>query len=185
MKIRTAKDFSRKEIYQIALSYSKGTYTYHNFIEEFGSSQNTFYTIINWAIVKGVVPDDVVTAIDALAVWNSSDKVESISKASCVEDVIARGKRCNKLRRLKRLQYTFPKSEAVKLVKEYISSPLSKHEFCKQNYMTTSVFGRTLKKAIIQHWIGIKEVEKLREKAYKFNNKEFVDAVFNSLFLPN
>lgn len=181
MKTRTAKDFSRKEIYEIALGYSKGTYTYHNFIEEFGSSQHTFYTLINWAVVKGIVPNNVVIAIDALAVLNSSDKIGSISRNVCAKDVAARGQRCNRLRRLKRIQYTFPKNEAIQIIKKYAACDLSKEDFCKQNYMTEAVLSRTLKKAIVQKWIGIKMVEQLRQKAYKFHNKERVDNFFNSL----
>lgn len=180
-KIRTARDFSRKEIYEIALNYSKGTYTYRNFIEEFGSSQDTFYTIINWAVVKGIVPNSVVTAIDEVAILNSSEAIDSISKASCVQDIIVRGRRCNKLRRLKRREYTLPKSEAIKIIQKYAACELSKKDFCKQNYMTEAVFGRTLKKAIVQKWISIKMAEQLRQKAYRFNNKEKVDSLFNLL----
>lgn len=181
MKIRTAKDFSRKEIYEIALLYSKGTYSYHDFIDEFGSSQSTFYTLINWAVVKGIVPDKVVVQIEAVAVLNSTDQIGSISKDSRAQDVAARGQKCNRLRRLDRLNYTFPKSEAIEIIKKYIACDLSKDEFCKQNYMTEAVFGRTLKKAVVKKWIGVKMIDQLREKSYKFNDKERVDSFFASL----
>lgn len=182
MKKRTAKDFSRREISLIASAYSTGNYTYHNFIKEYGSTQLTFYAIIDSAITKCIVPDRIVEAIEKIGSTNSFNKVRELSSDEEVASMAAsRCTKANRNRRARRNTYVFPKSEAISLVSKYLASPLPKLEFCKENYMTDRVFDRTLKKAIMEGWVTLSDVESLRKKAYQFNEKGLVDKVFNAM----
>lgn len=178
----TAKDFSREEIYKIAEAYSTGKYTYHNFMKVYGCNKKTFYTIINWAVVKCIVPDEIVRDIEIVSTTNSYNKANNLFSSN--EDTIKfakRGMNCNKLRLLKRNNYIFPKSETISLINDYISSPDSKMKFCKSHYMTTKVFDNSLKEAIVKGWITLATVEKLRTKACMFNKHADVDELFNRL----
>lgn len=178
----TARDFSRKQIYEIAKLYSTGNYSYQDFMKEFGCSHNTFYAIINRAIIESIVSNEVMKAIELVAVFNSTNKLESETKdLELVRGVEYRGKRSAMCRRVKRLSYICPKKEAVLLIKQYINSPKPKVEFCKHFFITTRLFDRTLKHSIIYGWITLKTVELLRQKAYLFNDIAQVDEFFNEL----
>lgn len=178
----TARDFSRSQIYSIAKSYSTGNYSYHDFMKEFGCSQKTFYAIINRAIVESIVSDKMMEAIEVVAIFNSTCKLESETKdLELVQGVAYRGKRSAICRRVKRLSYICPKKEAVLLIKQYINSPEPKIEFCKHFFITPKLFDRTLKHSITHGWITLETVELLRQKAYLFNDTAKVDKLFNEL----
>lgn len=177
----TVKDFSRKQVHDIAKSYSTGKYSYHNFMDEFGCSQNTFYSVINRAIVESVVSDSIMEAIEAVAVGNSACKVDDeTANEQLVISAIHRGKHCNTRRRLKRASYVCTKKEAIFLIEYYLASNEPKAKFCKKFYITTKLFDRTLKHAIIYSWINLPVVNQLRQRAYLFNDPSKVDKLFDT-----
>lgn len=177
----TSKEFTRKEIHRIATAYSTGKYTYYDFLDEHpGCLKSTFYDIISKAVVESIVSDSTMEAIEIMAVANSSNKMEDISK-KFANEVAHRGRKCNAIRRVKRNSYIPPKSTAVKWIDEYLSTQDSKVEFCKSHYMTTKLFDRTLKNAIIKSWIRLDVVERLRQKAYHFYDEQKVNKTFDAL----
>lgn len=178
----TARDFSRKQIYEIARLYSTGKYSYHDFMKEYGCSQKIFYAIINRAIIESIVPNEMMEAIELVAVSNSTCKMESESKdLEFIRGVEYRGKRSAICRRVKRHSYICPKKEAVLLINQYINSPEPKGEFCNHFFITPKLFDHTLKHSIIHGWITLRTVELLRQKAYSFNDMVKVDKLFDAL----
>lgn len=177
----TARDFSRKQVYEIAKAYSSGTYSHHDFTKEYGCSQNTFYSVINRAIIEGIVSDEIMEVIELVAVANSTFRMQDeTSDQQLVANVAHRGKHANMCRRVKRHYYICSKKETCSLITQYISSPEPKAKFCKQFYITQKLFDRTLKHAIIYSWIPLNTVEQLRQKSYLFNDHEKVDQLFDS-----
>lgn len=177
----TAKDFSREQIYDVAKAYSTGKYSYHDFMNEFGCSQNTFYSVINRAIVESVVSDSIMEAIETVAVSNSACKVDDeTSNEQWVVRIIHRGRHCNTRRRLKRAFYVCSKKETIFLIEQYLASAEPKAKFCEKFYITTKLFDRSLKHAIIYSWINLTVVNQLRQRAYLFYDHSKVDKLFDT-----
>lgn len=177
----TAKDFSRGQIHNIAKSYSTGKYSYHDFMNEFGCSQGTFYSVINRAIVESIVSDSIMEAIETVAVANSACKVDDeTANEQLVIGAIYRGKHCNTRRRLKRASYVCSKKETIFLIEQYLASNEPKAKFCEKFYITTKLFDRSLKHAIIYSWINLTVVNQLRKRAYLFYDHSKVDKLFDT-----
>lgn len=181
----TAKDFSRKEIHRIATAYSTGKYTYIDFLDEYpGCSRSTFYDIISKAVVESIVSDATMEAIEVVAVNNSHDRMENISE-QFANDVACRGRKCNSNRRKRRESYIksyIPqKHTAIEWINECIATQGSIIEFCKSHYIPVQLFNRAFKNAIIKYWIRLDVIEQLRQKAYRFYDKQSIDRTFDIL----
>ena len=180
---RTAKDFSRKEIFRIAQAYSTGRYSYIDFYNEYGCSPSTFYKILECAVTKCIVSDEIAEKIGITAVSNSRSKLED----TCPDDsdlprqAANRGRASNKSRFLKRADYVLTRSEAIDAIDDYVSSPDSMEKFCEKYFITPKAFSRTIRTAILSGWIPLKRVENLRQKAYQFNASKPVDRTFDVL----
>lgn len=177
----TSKDFSRKEIHRIATTYSTGKYTYYDFLDEYpGCLKSTFYDIISKSVVESIVSDATMEAIEVVAVNDSYNRMKDISE-ELANDAAYRGRKCNSNRRKRRDSYIPQKHTAIEWINEYLSTQDSKVEFCKSHYMTTKLFDRTLKNAIIKSWIRLDVVERLRQKAYHFYDEQRVNKTFDAL----
>lgn len=180
---RTVKDFSRKEIHGIAMLYSDGLYTYHDFCDQYNASQNTFYSILSRAVVEWIVSDDVADRIKHVSAANSVLKVEVISKnGKKASNAGQRGLQAWDKRFIKREHFQFPKSEAKKIAEDYAESPLPKYDFARESYMPVRLLSQTLKRAIIFNWVSDSLVEALESKALCYNDKEKVTKFFDSLW---
>lgn len=174
----TAADFSRGEIFVIAARYSTGTYNYDEFYNDYMCSENTFYTILRWAVEKCIVSINIIVAMQNVSV-NNSYKKTGISR----QILEARASKVYQSRILKSSIYQLSKEEAIHLVVVYAISPLSKSEYCKKYFCTRSLLDRTITRCIVQCWIADETVETLRQKAYLFNDAEKVDMLFNDLLM--
>ncbi len=181
-KKRTVKDFSRKEIHGIAMVYSDGLYTYHDFCAQYNASQNTFYSILSRAVVEWIVPDDAADRIRHVSAANSVLKVEVLSKnGEKASNAGQRGLRAWDKRFIKREHFQFSKAEAKKIAEDYAKSPLPKYDFARENYMPARLLSQTLKRAIIFNWVPDSLVDDLENKALLYNDKEEVTQFFGSM----
>lgn len=168
MAKRTARDFTRKQIWEIASLYAstESIYSSEYFSHNHEISQNTFYKLIEKAVIEGVVDDRTVANIAAKAAFNSfrkaGEKGENRTK-----------KHYDKLNS-KRKEYILPKEKAVEIVTKYANSNYSKEQFAIKNYITKELFSRTIYKAITENWISDEVVEKLKKKSITRYTEELV-----------
>lgn len=181
-KKRTVKDFSRKEVHGIAMSYSDGLYTYHDFCAQYNASQSTFYSILSRAVVEWIVSEEAAVRIKHVSASNSVLKVEALSKSGGkASDAGQRGLRAWDKRFIKREHFQFPKAEAKKIAEDYAKSPLPKYDFARENYMPVRLLSQTLKRAIIFNWVPDSLVDDLENKALLYNDKEKVTQFFGTM----
>ncbi len=173
---RSASDFFRGEIFIVASRYSTGTYNYEDFYRDYMCSKNTFYTILKWAVEKCIVPLDIVVAMKNTSV-NNSYKKTGISRYVLEEKTF----RTYQSRLNKSTKFELSKEESFLLVVTYSRSSLSKSDFCRRHFCTCALLDRTIINCIIYSWIDDTTVETLRRKAYKFNNADDVDTLFDKL----
>ena len=145
MAKRTARDFTRKQIWEIASLYAstESTYSSEYFSHNYEISQNTFYKLID-------------------SFRKAGEKGENRTK-----------KHYDKLNS-KRKEYILPKEKAVEIVTKYANSNYSKEQFAIKNYITKELFSRTIYKAITENWISDEVVEKLKKKSITRYTEELV-----------
>ena len=176
---KNAADFTRGEIFHIAEAYASGTYKYTDFCEQYSCGKSTFYTILRNAVVKCIVPDYIVNAMENVAISNCFG---SANTQHCSSSIIA--KRISiayENRRIRRAFFNLPKKESIELTVTYAISPLSKKDFCKKYFYARSFLDRTIRNSIIRGWIALETVETLRKKAYLYDDQQSVDETFDNL----
>ena len=183
MKKNVTKIFSRKQISQIATAYSKGSYTYHDFITQYPNcSQHQFYTILHLSVDKAIVSEQIARKIQNVAVVSSLQKVEETCSDPYYIEAIQRRVFNSWERRIKSLQYfCFSKTEAKRLVDAYSNSSLSKKDFCIQNCIAPKLFERTVIEAVILNLVSDKCFDRLYSKALAANDPDKVEHLFSQL----
>lgn len=166
MAKRTAKDFSRSKIGEIATQYAETPESYsHTFFEkEYEISQTTFYTILEKAVIENVVSNETVLEMAGKASSNSSEKAGEPGET--------RSAKHYKYLIQKRKIYMLPKKEAIDLADRYSKSKLRKKEFAEKYYYTTALMDRTIMKCIIDCWIKDETVSLLKNKALQQHKSE-------------
>lgn len=166
MTKNVARKFSRKKIWEIATQYAntKLEYSREFFSQEYCISYNTFYTLLEKAVIEGIVDDETVKKMSEKAGENSARKAG--------EGARKRSENHYNYLILKRKIYMLPKEETHNIVIKYSNSELSKKKFCEDNFITTKLFDRMMCKAIIENWVSDDTVEKLKNKSVENNNNE-------------
>lgn len=183
MKKISVTTFSRKQIFEIANAYSKGNYTYLDFLNEHPDfSQCQFYHILHLAVDKAIVTEQIAQKMKQVAVASSMQKAEeTYSDFHAVEAVRIRVSRSWE-RRINCLKcFCFSKKDAIKIVEQYSQSPLSSKEFCKEYCIEPKLFYDTFIETIILNWISDECFDRLYTKAMKSQNTEQVDHLFYQL----
>lgn len=172
---RTVKDFSRKELHDLAVRYANSDTEFsHSYYEkEFGVSKETFYNALKKAVVENIVDNATVKKMAKKAAYNSFCKAGTGGRK--------RSERYYEHLIQKRKIYMLPKKETVDLTTKYSESALTKEEFCMKNYITTSLFDRTLVKATADCWVSDEVFAALREKSLRKSNKPQVIAFWETL----
>lgn len=183
MKKKTLRQFSRKQIFEIAVAYSTGTYTYHDFLKQYPEcSQHQFYTILHLSVDKAIVSEQIARKIQNVAVISSMQKAEDNNADFHSVEAIRRRVSNSWERRIRVMQcFCFSKNEAKKLVDDYSKSPLPKKEFCSQNCIDPKLFDRTVIEAVILNWVSDKCFDRLYSKALATNNTNSVEHLFMQL----
>lgn len=184
MKKNISETFTRMQIAQVAIAYSNGFYTYHNFVQQYPScSQHNFYTLLHLAVDKQIVSEQVARRIQSVAVAGSTQKAKDSGYDS---DYVTRiGCRIYNSweRRIESARYfSFSRKDAKKLIEHYAESKLSKSEFCKVNCLSVKLFENTLIDSVIYNWISDSCFDQLYEKSIRSgNNPERVEHLFYQL----
>lgn len=164
MTTKTAKDFSRNDIYKIATDYANTSaeYSYQYFCREYEISKGTFYTVLEKAVIENIVDSNTVIAMAKKAKSNSENKA---------------GKRCGNRSQKhyeyliqKRRIYMLGKKESVEWTEKYAQSNLDKLGFCSKNHITRQLLDRTILKATIDNWISDEIFNLLKQKSLKKNS---------------
>ena len=168
MAKRTARDFSRYEIWCIATSYANtNSANYHEELErKYEISSGTFYNLLEKAVVENVVDIETVLKMEEKAKYNSKVKAG-------VAGEIRSEKHYDCLKK-KRKDYMLPKQDAINITKKYAESNLYKKDFCQENHITERLLDRIILKTIIESWITDELVEKLKTKSLRQNSSEAV-----------
>ena len=156
----TAKNMSRELIYRLAVAYVDRYASFDvtdKLCDEYSISKQTFYRVLGKAIVEGIVGDDTALIMAEKAKANTEMKVGKKG--------VARTKRRYFHLMEQRKTYQFPKKEATLWTMKYADSELDKKEFCIRNRITTKLFDRTVRTAIVEDWVLDEVVEKLKSKS--------------------
>lgn len=172
---KQVKDFSRARLYTVAFRYATSEYDFsHSYFErEYEISKSTFYSILQKAVIENIVPDAIVEKMAKKAAYNSFLKAGKPGRQ--------RSENYYRFLRQKRKVYMLPKEKAIDITVRYAESKLAKKEFCKRNYLTQTLFDRTLLKAIVGNWISDDIFEKLRRKSIQKNSKRDVTEFWEKL----
>ncbi len=183
MKKSTAKLFDRKQIFEIAVAYASGSYTYHDFLKQYPNcSQHHFYSILHLSVDKAIVSEKVARKIQNVAITSSMQKAEDSNTDIYSIEAIQRRVYNSWERRIRAMQYfCFSKNEAKKLVDSYSKSALSKKEFCSQNCINTVLFDRTVIESVILNWVSDNCFDRLYSKALAYNSSDRVEHLFSQL----
>lgn len=175
MAKRTARDFSRKEIWMIASLYASTSpeYSSEYFSREYETSRDTFYTLLEKAVIENIVNDDTVSRMEMKAIHNAEAKVGDMG--------IARTKRHYNQLRTRRKEYMLPKKCAEEITTQYANSGYSKKQFCLINFITNALLCRTIRQAIIKKWVSDDVVEKLMSKSLQNYQSELITNFWEEL----
>lgn len=174
--------FSRKQIYSIALAYSRGDYSYHHFVREYPNcTQHQFYNVLHLSVDRAIVPEEIARKIQRVAVASSLQKArESFSNEAYINGIGTRVYRSWEKRIANSRNFRFSKLDSKRIAQQYSDSRFSKKDFCEINHINGHLFDITLINAIIYSWISDDCFDKLFDKAIKFaNGSETVSRVYH------
>lgn len=161
MRIRkkTVKDFSKKQIQNIAYEYANSSWFYIFFCEEYNISQNVFYSLLKKAIVENIC--DMETAIKI--------KNKTMNNAEFFTGFHARIKSQRYYDTLLQKRKTFLPS--INTIKEttiaFANSGFDKKVFAARNYVTISLLNRIIIKAVTDNLLKKDDLLKLKEKCFR------------------
>ena len=162
MSKKTGRQFQRDEVWEIATKYATSRYSHTNFEEEYQSTRSSFYTVLDRAVIENIVDSDTVDAMEKKAKYNAEAKAGGAA--------VGRTEKHYSYLKKKRKEYMLPKEDAIELTITYAESQDSKRYFCTQNYVTEQLINRTIKKTVVDNWVGDEIVQKLKSKSLKSNN---------------
>lgn len=158
---RTAKDFSRKMICEIATAYAntKVQYSYRYFCEEYQISKSVFYKLLERAIVENIVGDATVERMSRKAAFNSAGKAGTggaIRSNVHYRNLLSR-----------RRTYTLEKEEAISWTEKYANDILDKKTFCMKNHITVRLLDTTILRAVMYNWVTDEIFDMLKQKSLR------------------
>lgn len=159
MTQKTARDFSRTQIKEIAEDYAyssiKRTASYY--AAEYGISECTFYTLMEKAVVEGIVSSKIVDLMQAKAMANAKIKAGAPGKK--------RSWKHYELLKARRETYCFSSKKKLKqITTDFVNSDLSLTDFAKQNCMTVDLLKRTIDTSIDMNLLSSDVLSLLIEK---------------------
>lgn len=155
---RTIKEISRREMLSMALEYAEtdnllsGVY----FAERYEISTSTFYAILHKAISESLVTIEIARKIAQKAACNTARHGGDSAKTRTYrvyQDYIR-----------ERSTYRFEKAEAKRWAESYINSKDDVETFAKHNYLDLKILKRALYDVVVNNWLNIECIEKLKEK---------------------
>lgn len=163
MAKRTAKDFSRKQIWRVATNYAftSNEYSHEYYEREFEISTGTFYTLLKKAVIENIVDDEIVELMSRKAKYNAS--------LHAGESGEKRSEKHYEYLKKKRAIYVLPKDEAIKITMKYCDTVRSKKEFARENCITVKLLDRTIMKSIVESWVSDEIVMRLKKKSLRKN----------------
>lgn len=158
---RTIKDFSRRQIYDIALEYANSLPKYSGdfFAEKYGISKATFYHILHKAVEESIVSLSDANDIARKAAQNTVEyggSGASILAYEAYERYIK-----------KRDTFRFSKEEARYWTKAYANSEESAANFAFKNFMQLCTLKYAIYDVVINSWIKYEEIKKAEERLFK------------------
>lgn len=183
-KFKKLEDFSRDKRFDIAIRYSRGNYTFHDFSEEYGAPRHIFYAILHSAVEESIVSLKIANRIAEVSINSSYQSVLENYGVEDAERTANRVKRSWDKSLKERETFNFSKKAGTGIASHYADSGLARQDFCNKNHISPELLNRTLKNAIVLNWITDDEVEKLygksfnsygMEKAYPFFEKLWVE----------
>ena len=168
MAKRTAKEFSRKKVWEIATQYARtlSAYSRDYYSREYGINYSTFYSLLERAVVESIVDEETVRDMAIKAGNNAAGKAG--------EGARKRSEKHYEYLLLKRNMYMLPKTESIEYSIKYAYSAYDKQRFCEANFIDTKLFDRMLYKAIVESWVSDEVVAKLQAKSLQKDNSEKV-----------
>ena len=158
---RELKDFSRREIKEIAEEYANTPYkkSCEHFMEEYNISESTFYNVLHKAVVESIVSTTFARMIQNKAAANSERH----------GGINAKKRTFNAYEHLinKRTGFRFKVAEGKKLVLKYIYSEATIEVFACDNCVNLLLLKRALRDAVVFSWITNNQVKLLEEKTRK------------------
>lgn len=175
MGTKTARAFTRGQIYDIATQYANSSQEYSRsyFSMQYNISYSTFYKLLERAVVENIVDESIVRKM--------ATKAENNALKKAGEGARKRSENHYKYLLLKRKAFMLPKEDTKSMAITYASSPLVKKDFCKSNFIDTKLFDKMLCKAIIENWITDEVVSKIKDKAIQNNSNEKTTAFWEQL----
>lgn len=160
---RTAKDFSRKQIWGVATKYAftEKEYSHEYFERDLGISTGTFYTLLKKAVIENIVDDEIVDMMKGKAKYNAS--------LHAGEKGAKRSENHYEFLKKKRAIYMLPKDEAIKITMKYCETVRSKKEFARENCITIKLLNRTILKSIVESWVSDEIVMRIKKRSLRRN----------------
>ncbi len=171
------KDFSRTEIRDIAISYSKNPIASQCAeIHEISTDmlKKLLYKAISDCIVENDVAYAILESIKKRAIWHSKE-----GKEAAIYCFNKKYKQVVSARKA----FMLSDEEAIRITKTYSYSSLSKKQFCFENAITCSLLDRTLLYTTCNCMVEDDIVEVLNEKALSYDscNEFLVDELFEKI----
>lgn len=162
--MKRLKDFSRKQIREIATVYATTELAcnYSYFEKEYEISEATFYNILKKAIIESIVDDNIAKQIGRKTEKNSAKKAGRSAGL--------RTRRHQEQLLQKRKEFKMKKGEAIQTAIRYSKSTFNKKQFCIVNIIAIKLFDDALVRAIIEKWIDDECYERIKSKALKNHN---------------
>ena len=173
-KKRTPQQF-RKTCARIAVIYATtpDTYNARELALAYEVSMSKIYKYLDMSVIMSCVDMEIVKLMKAKAMRNSLLKGgEAAEKRS--------ERHYNKLIS-KRNNYVVPDSEAISLVKGFSKSELYKGEFCRNERIEIELFGKTIRRVIVENLVPDSTVERLKEKSLKIHGGPKTQAFWTSV----
>lgn len=166
MTKKTVKDFSQKEIWEIATHYANTDFSYSHeyFSKEYDISQDVFYNLLEKAVSKCIVSDYIVKKMAIKAATNAKSKAGEAGEG--------RSRRHYENLIKKRKSYMLPKETAINLTISYANCVTTREKFLRSNFIDKRLFERTLLKAIIENWVSDEVVTQIKEKSLRTHDEE-------------
>lgn len=159
MEKRTARDFSRKEEYEVALLYASSyqEFSANVIAEALGVSESTCRTVLDNAVIHNVVNDKIVRLMSEKAARNAQIHAGIKGKYSSLKHY--------ETLRAKRAAYLPSKREIIIIVKSYAESDLPKECFSQTHYITKQLLTKLIHLAIVNCYVNDKTVDLLKAKS--------------------
>jgi len=159
---KTARQFSRDEVWEVATKYATSRYSHTDFEEEYQSNRSSFYTVLDRAVIENIVDSDTVSKMEKKAKYNAEAKAGRPGAGRTEKHYLHL--------RQKRKEYLLSMEETIKVTMAYAESSDKKKQFCRKYHITEKLLNRTIYKAVIKKWVNDEVVMMLKRKSLSAND---------------